>query len=111
MSVMLTDTASWGLMLGVVMPLLQALVQRPDWSPARRRVIAVGAAAVGGVLLTLAGGEIGNGATVLQTVAAVLVASQTAYSLLWKATGLPAALAGQASKHPATVQHGDKSGR
>lgn len=80
----LADTTTWGLIVGVVLPWLTALVQQPTWSTGTRRAVAVAAAVVGGVLTALANGTIGEGKTVLATVAAVLVAAQATYESLWR---------------------------
>lgn len=89
---MLSDSASWGLILGVVLPLLTAVVQQPNWSQGVRRLVAVVAAMAGGVLTALANGQVGSGQTVIQTVTAVLVAAQASYDLIWKPTGAARAI-------------------
>lgn len=81
----LTDTVSWGLVLGVFLPWATALVQQPGWSADTRKIVAVASAIAAGVLTCLANGSLDQGQTVLATVAIILTASQTAYRGLWKA--------------------------
>jgi uncharacterized membrane-anchored protein len=95
---MLSDSASWGLILGVVLSLLTAVVQQPNWSPGVRRLVAVAAAVAGGVLTALASGQVGSGQTIIQTVAAVLVAAQASYDLIWKPTGAARAIESATSR-------------
>lgn len=83
------DTPSWALLLGVLTPLLVALVNRPTWSKPARQTVAVLVAAVLGVLGCLADGSIGEGMTVLQVVAVVAVASHLAYSTVLKHVTTP----------------------
>lgn len=101
MSDLLNDTASWGLLVGVVLPLLTAVVQQPRWSPTVRRAVAVAAAVVGGVLTCLADGTLADGGTVLETVAVVLVASQALYATLWQR----AAAAVETATSPGAQRH------
>jgi hypothetical protein len=81
----LGDTVSWGLILGVFLPWVTALVQRPSFSEDVRKVVAILAAVVAGVLTCLANGSLDEGQTLLSTVAIILVSSSTAYRNLWKA--------------------------
>lgn len=91
-SPVILDTVSWGLMLGVITPLLTAVAQQPRWSSRTRAIIgAIVSIAVGGVTC-LAKGDITNGQTLLSTIAVVLVAAQATYSQLWKPTGVAGAL-------------------
>jgi len=87
----LSDTASWGLIVGVLLPLLTALVQQPSWSRPARVAVAVLASGIAGVLTCLAAGtfDLGN---VLGTVAAVLVAAQASYESLWQPSGVAPAI-------------------
>lgn len=84
----LADTVSWGVLLGVFTPLLTAIVQRPTWSRPKRTVIAVVISIVLGLLTCLADGTLGQAETVLATVAAVVLASATAYKTLWQPVGV-----------------------
>lgn len=80
----LTDSTTWGLILGVVLPLLTAVVQQPRWTNGQRKVVAALIAILAGVLTALANGALDEGQTVLSTIAAILVSSQTTYQHLWK---------------------------
>jgi ABC-type thiamin/hydroxymethylpyrimidine transport system permease subunit len=78
------DTVSWGLILGVLTPLVTAVAQRPRWSTRTRTLVGVGVSIVVGVLTCLANGDIRSGQTVLSTIAVVLVAAQATYLGMWK---------------------------
>lgn len=82
----LGDTESWGLLVGVFLPLLVAVVQQPHWTPSVRWAVGWGCAIVAGALTCLANGTLGDGATVLRTCAVVLVAAQAAHAG-WKSSG------------------------
>jgi hypothetical protein len=97
------DTASWGLILGVVLPLLTALVVQPTWSKPLRAAVGLVAAVLGGVLTCLANGTIGDGQTLLSTVAIVLVAAQATYQGFYKPSGIGPAL--EAATSPRTGRH------
>jgi hypothetical protein len=88
------DTVSWGLIAGVVTPWLTSIVQQPRWSNRTRAWVGAGISVVIGILTCLVNGDLHaqEGQTVLATVAAVLVASQAAYSQLWKPTGVSPAI-------------------
>lgn len=82
---------AWALIVGAVTPFLVAVINQPGWSALVRRAVAVGVALILGVVtvavqggLSLSGG--------LVTVAAVLGASQAAYALVWKPTGVTSAV-------------------
>jgi hypothetical protein len=79
----LDDTESWGLLAGVVVPLLTAVAQQNRWSAATRQAVAVAVSAVVGVLVCLTQGDLGHGKTVLATVAVVVVAAHVAYVTIW----------------------------
>lgn len=78
---------AWGLILGVLSPLLISVVQQPQWSSRTRTAVGVAAALVIGVLTVLADG----GADLtdwLSTLATVLVASQAAYLGIFRPPGI-----------------------
>lgn len=91
MSDLLGSTQAWGLILGVIAPLLISVVQRPSFSSGARAVIAVVSAAVIGLLTVLAAGTF-NPEDWLTTAAVVLVASHTAYEGFWRPTGVAPAI-------------------
>lgn len=102
------DTASWALILGVLTPLLTAVVQQPRWSPRLRAIASAVVSVVVGVLTVLANGvdlSAWNGdkaQITLGVVALVLVASNTAYKTLWKPTGVAPAIERATSKRDYT---------
>jgi hypothetical protein len=84
----LGDTQSWGLILGVLTPLVVSIIQQPRWSDPVRAIIHVVAAVVVGVVTVLANGQITDQSTILTTIAVVLVASSAAYGYVWKPLGV-----------------------
>lgn len=82
---LLTDTTSWSLLLGVAMPWLVAVVNRPWWPTWARRWVAIIASVLGGVLVCLATGAFGDGSglTILGACLTVLIASQAVYGHLF----------------------------
>ncbi|MFD3815100.1 hypothetical protein ACFWRZ_08540 [Streptomyces rubiginosohelvolus] len=83
------DSITVGAQVGVILPLLTAVVQRPAWSAKAKRVVAAVAALVAGVLTVAVDGgwaqfQLGTHTTL--TVLGVLAAAQTSYDLVWKPT-------------------------
>lgn len=87
MNELLAQPQAWGLILGVIAPLLISVVQQPKFTGATRSVIAVAAAAVIGVLTVLSTGDF-DPSNLLTTFAVTLVASHAAYESFYKPTGL-----------------------
>lgn len=85
---------SWAVLLGLATPLIVSAVSNPRLSSQARRFLAIGIAVVVGVVNlavqgafeTLAGGLTWE--TALSTLVLVVGASQAAYALLWKPTGV-----------------------
>lgn len=104
----LFDTASWGLILGVLLPLLTSVVQQPTWSAPLRAVVGLVAAVIGGFVTCLANGTVGDGQTLLSTIAVVLVAAQATYRGFYKPTGvapgIEAATSPRAGRHAGTLR-------
>lgn len=78
------DSTTAGLLVGLLAPLLTAVVQQPRWSNTVRRVVAVAVAVVLGLLTCLAQGTLDNGDDVLGAILTVLIASQATYRTLWR---------------------------
>lgn len=99
----LSETASWGLIAGVLLPLLTSVVQQPKWTNRTRVFVGWGLALVAGVLTCLANGTLDNfdtsPETVLGTIALVMVASQATYAG-WKKSGVAPAIENATSKTP-----------
>ncbi len=77
----MTNAAAWGLILGVVTPYLTALVNQPQWSDQLRRGIALAVSVLVGLVNALVNSQVEFGAeSALASVAAVVIASQTAYT-------------------------------
>lgn len=85
MNDIITDTATWGTLIGLLSPLLVAFVQQPWWSNQYRQIVAVGVSALLGILTVVASGtfDVQNW---LLTLVAVIGAAQTSYALVWKPT-------------------------
>ena len=85
---LINDTSSWSLLLGIVMPYLVAVVNRPWWSGKVRRAVAIAASIVGGLLVCLATGAFttGDGSTILGACLLVLISSQTVYAHLLRSS-------------------------
>lgn len=77
------DVAQWGIIVGIVLPLVTALFQQPQFTPTVRRVVAVVVAVAAGLGTAYFNGEIGDTSSIVASVAAVLVASQATYLTLW----------------------------
>lgn len=71
--------------VGVLTPLLTAVVQQPRWSTSTRRLVAALVALVLGAVAALLHGDITSSSDVLGAMAAVLVSSQATYGTLWGA--------------------------
>lgn len=99
MSELLSNTQAWGLILGVLSPLLISVAQQPQWAGGTRAVVAAAAAVVIGLVTVLASGDFAVGDW-LTTAALVLVASHTAYEGLWRPTGAADAIEFKTSKDP-----------
>ncbi|MFK0279560.1 hypothetical protein ACIQVL_03665 [Streptomyces sp. NPDC090499] len=85
------ESLSTGVQVGTVLPLLTAIVQRPAWSEKYKKVVAVVAALVAGVVTVAAGSgwdQFQHGKLTTATILGVLAASQTSYDLVWKPSNL-----------------------
>lgn len=98
----LLDSMSWGLIAGVLLPILTSVVQQPKWSPRLRTIVGWTMSVVAGVVTCLANGSFDETKTVLATVAVVLVAAQSAYAG-WKRTGLTGAV--ESATSPSQAEH------
>jgi peptidoglycan/LPS O-acetylase OafA/YrhL len=99
MSVILNDTATWALILGLLTPFAQSIVQRPEWSATVRVIIAIAAALVIGLVTVIANGDFNTG-NWFATAGVVLAAAQTAYALVYKPTGLAKVIEFKTSRKP-----------
>jgi hypothetical protein len=84
-----------GSAVGGLMPLVTAVVQRPEWSVRAKKTVAVVMALVAGVVTVAADGgleQFQHGVPTLATIAAVLAVSQSAHDLIWKPSGVAPAI-------------------
>lgn len=95
-----TTTALWGLIVGVITPPLVAIIQQPGWSTQVRSVVGVAIAVLFAVVTCWVDGSLGHGQTLLATIGAVLVASQTTYRELWSKVGVTQAIERATSPTP-----------
>ncbi|MER7937952.1 MULTISPECIES: hypothetical protein [unclassified Streptomyces] len=90
-----------GSAVGSGIPLLTAIVQDPRWPAGAKRVVAVLAALLGGVVTVISTGGIAqfeHPLPALGAIAAVLAASQTTYNLIWKPSKLAPAVENATSR-------------
>lgn len=87
MNDVLSNTATWALILGLLTPLVTSVVQQPHWSSRVRVLVALLAAVVVGSVTVLSNGTL-NTADWFTTVGLVLVAAQTAYQTIYKPAGI-----------------------
>jgi hypothetical protein len=81
------DTASWGALIGALLPFLIAIVQQPRWSSGFRQIIAVVVSVIAGVGTVLVSGNF-DVQNWLVTLVAVIGAAQAAYALVWRPTNV-----------------------
>lgn len=83
---------TWAILLGLVTPFVVSFVAQPRWSATQKRVFSVVIAAVIGVGNLIVQGLLANFDWsfngIVSSIVLVLGASQAAYSLLWKPTGV-----------------------
>lgn len=97
------DSITSGALVGALLPLLTAVVQRPAWSAEVKKVVAVVIALVAGVATVAASGgweQFQHGTLTFATVTAVLAASQATYDLIWKPSKVAPAIESVTSPKP-----------
>jgi ABC-type uncharacterized transport system permease subunit len=83
----MTDTQMWNLIVGVLLPPLIALVQRPTLPTWARSLIAVAASGVAGFVTVWIAGEL-TGRSVITGVLITLVAAVATYESIWRKVGV-----------------------
>ena len=84
--------------LSALAPLVVALLNRPSWSAGRKQLVAL-AVSVGLAVVALAvTGGFTSGQDVATVVLAVVGATQAAYALVWKPTGVAPAVEAATSR-------------
>lgn len=78
---MTTDT--WAAIVGFVLPALVAIINREEWKPWIKAVVALLASVCVGTVTALLSGSF-TGTTWVQAIAVVFAASQLAYHTWWK---------------------------
>lgn len=94
-----------GLQVGAVLPLLIAVVQRPNWSTRSKQIVAVVASLIAGVITVAAAdgwAQFQQGKLTTATIVGVLLAAQTSYDVLWKPTKLAPVI--EAATSPKSAQ-------
>ncbi|MBG7704906.1 hypothetical protein HCJ76_44295 [Streptomyces sp. MC1] len=95
-----------GSLTGSLLPPLTAIVQKPKWSANVKRIVAVIAAALGGIITVASTGglnEFTQPITALGGIAAVIAASQTTYDLIWKPSKIAPTVEAATSSSPSTA--------
>ena len=87
MQSLIDQPAAWGLILGLLTPLLTSVVEQPHWTAKVRTVVAVLCAAAVGTVTVMAAGDV-DPTNWLLTVGAVLAASQAAFHEFWAPAGV-----------------------
>lgn len=88
----------WIPAVAVLLPLVTSWIKRPGWSDTAKRVVAAAVAVVAGVLTvgsTQGWDLVTQVQPIIDDVLAVWVVAQTAYTHLWRDTGIEVRLAGQ----------------
>lgn len=100
------DALVAGSTVGAFLPLLIAVVQRPQWSVRSKKTVAVVVSLFGGfvtVAQTSGLEQFQHSMPTLATVAAVLAASQSTYDLIWKPTRIAPVIEAATSPRRATA--------
>ncbi|MER5482632.1 hypothetical protein ABT024_05360 [Streptomyces sp. NPDC002812] len=100
------DSVAAGSAVGALLPLFTAIVQRPEWSVRAKKIVAVAVAFIGGVITVASVGgleQFQHGLPTLATIGAVIAASQSAYDLVWKPSGIAPTVETATSPKAATV--------
>ncbi|PRH78848.1 hypothetical protein C6N75_12645 [Streptomyces solincola] len=80
-----------GSAVGGLMPLITAVVQRPEWSVRNKKIVAAVMALLAGVVTVVSTSgldQFQHGLPTLGTIGAVLAVSQSAHDLIWKPSGI-----------------------
>lgn len=80
-------TDQWAAVVGFVLPALVAIINREPWKPWIKAVVALVSSALVGTVTALLSGQF-TGATWIQAIGIVFAASQVAYMLWWKKSGI-----------------------
>lgn len=92
----ISSVQAWAIILGLITPLVTAVVKRPGMSKQAVQIISLAVAVVIGTGNLIVQGLLSNidwsVSTVVASVVAVIGASQAAYALLWKPTGVEPAI-------------------
>lgn len=94
------DPASVGIIVGIVTPLLVALIQRPTMSKQLRTVIAIAAAVIIGLISAAASGQLSQPSSALTLIVVLYATCEAAYQKIWKATGLAKSIEVKTSPTP-----------
>ncbi|MBV1940779.1 hypothetical protein KUF83_30050 [Streptomyces sp. BV286] len=95
-----------GSAVGGIMPLITAVVQRPEWSARNKKIVAAVMALLAGVVTVAAAGgleQFQHGVPTLSAIGAVLAVSQSAHDLIWKPSGLAPAIESITSPNAASA--------
>lgn len=109
MSLELNVAQAWALILGFITPLIVAFVRKPGTSRRTAQIVSLATALVVGIVNLAIQGFFNNmeftPGGIMVALAAVLGASQAAYVLLWKPTGVEPALDEWTNEHVYAGKH------
>lgn len=98
----MNQVTAWALILGAITPLLVSVVNQPRWTGLTRQLVMLGIALAVGLVNVIVQGLVidwslsfGN---VLVILASVVGATQAAYTVLWKPTGIAGKVEAATSK-------------
>src|SRR4051812_37277217 len=83
---MSSSLAQWSALVGFLLPLLVAFVQRQHWSNNVRTIVGVAACAIAAILTTWIEGNL-NLHNFGQSVIVIFMMTKTSYLAVWKPTG------------------------
>ncbi|MFB6505603.1 hypothetical protein ACFC07_22070 [Streptomyces sp. NPDC056099] len=100
------DSIATGSAVGALLPLVTAVVQQPRWSAHVKKAVAVASALIAGVVTVVSVGgldQFTHGVPTLATFVGLLAASQSAYDLIWKPTGVAPVIESATSRKTPTA--------
>lgn len=85
---MATHLAQIAALVGIILPLIVAIVQQKKWTPIVRTVVGVSCIIVASVITAWAQGKL-NWHDWATTVTTIFLMAQVSYHTVWKKTGIP----------------------
>jgi VIT1/CCC1 family predicted Fe2+/Mn2+ transporter len=95
----MSNLAMWSALVGTLLPLLVAFVNRSTWSSGAKAVVAVISSAIAGTVTAWLNGEL-SGRDVVTAILIVATATVASYHGLWKPTTIAPAIEEATSPEP-----------